>query len=71
VENAPGLALMRMRVKLFYQNVAVGSKTYWSTFRRTFRDTFSWRCFGLRNWFLFHFHFNFFFYVFYKSITSI
>jgi hypothetical protein len=58
--NAPGLALMRRRVRLFYQNIAVDSKTYWSTFRRTFRNTY-WRSFRSRNWFHFHFHFNLFF----------
>jgi hypothetical protein len=60
--NAPGLAFMRRRVRLFfYQNIAVGSKTYRSTFRRTLRNTFSWRSFRLRNWFLSPFHFNLFF----------
>jgi hypothetical protein len=48
---------MRRRVKLFYQNIAVGSKTYWSTFRRTFGNNFSWRSFRWRNWSLFHFFF--------------
>jgi hypothetical protein len=52
---------MRRRVRLFYQNVAVGSKTYWSTFGRTFWHTFSWRSFSLRNWLLFHSHFKLFF----------
>jgi hypothetical protein len=57
--NALGLALMRRRVRLFYHNIAVGSKIYWSTFGRTFRNTFGWRSFRLRNWF--HFHFKLFF----------
>jgi hypothetical protein len=59
--NASGLALMRIRVKLFYQNVVVGSKTYWSIFGRTFGNNFSWRSFGWRNWFFFNFHFKLFF----------
>jgi hypothetical protein len=61
VANAPGLAMMMRRVELFYQNVVVGSKTYWSTFVRTFRHTFNWRSFRLRKWLLFHFHFKLFF----------
>jgi hypothetical protein len=68
--NALWIALMRRRVRLFYQNIEVYSKTQWSAFRRIRRRTFRWRSFRLRNWFLFHFHFNFFFLVFYKSITS-
>jgi hypothetical protein len=59
--NAPGLALMRRRVRLFYHNVAIGSKTHWSTFGATFRNNLSWRSFELRNYFLLHFYFNFFF----------
>jgi hypothetical protein len=52
---------MRRRIRLFYRNVAIGSKTYRSTFRRTFGKNFSWRSFGWGNWFLFHFHFKLFF----------
>jgi hypothetical protein len=48
---------MRWRVKLFYQDITVGSKPYW----RTFRNNFSGRSFRFRNWFLLHFHFNFLF----------
>jgi hypothetical protein len=61
VTNAPGLALVRRRVRLFYQDIAVSSKSKWGTFRRTFGETFSWRDFRLRSWLRFHFHFNFFF----------
>jgi hypothetical protein len=43
-ENTPALALMR-RVRLFYQNIAVSSKSHWSTFRRTLRRNFRWRSF--------------------------
>jgi hypothetical protein len=48
---------MRRRVRLFYQYIAVSSKTHGRAFTRNFR----WRNFRLRNRFLFHFHFNFFF----------
>jgi hypothetical protein len=71
VANAPGLALMRRRVRLFYQNIAIGSKSYWRTFWRTFRDHLSWRSFRWRNRFPFHFYFKFFFKVLYKSFRSI
>jgi hypothetical protein len=30
--NAPGLALVRTRVRLFYKDIAVSSKPYWGTF---------------------------------------
>jgi hypothetical protein len=59
--NATGLALMRRRVRLFYYDIAVSSKSYRGTFWRTFRDNFSWRSFRCRSRLLFHFHFKFFF----------
>jgi hypothetical protein len=37
--NAPGLALVRRRVGLFYQDIAVSNKSKWGTFRRTFEET--------------------------------
>jgi hypothetical protein len=71
VANAPGLALVRRRVGLFYEDIAVSSKSKWDTLRGTFSDSLSWRSFGWRNRLSFHFHFKFFFKVLYKSIRSI
>jgi hypothetical protein len=71
VANAPGLALVRRRVGLFYKDIAISSKSKWGTFWRTFSDNLSWRSFRWRNRLPFHFHFKFFFKVLYKSIRSI
>jgi hypothetical protein len=71
VANAPGLALVRRRVGLFYQDIAVSSKSKWDTLWRTFSDNLSWRSFRWRNRLPFYFNFKFFFKVLYKSIRSI
>ena len=55
--NAPELALVRRRVRLFYKDIAVSSKSKWDTFWRTFSDNLSEMSFRWRNRLSFHFHF--------------
>jgi GH35 family endo-1,4-beta-xylanase len=71
VANAPGLALVRGRVGLFHNDIAVSNKSKGGTFWRTFSDNLSWRRFRWTNRLPLHFDSKFFFKVLYKSIRSI